>query len=304
MPTPKGPFTRLLARRALMTAATVITLASLIIGWRARRDAGMRNAEIFELRAELTRLQAELVRSRTENSTGEGESQTARAAEVRAIAGDEIYENALSAWIGRVRRLEVFRAKHPELAIRELSLLNEFDWLDATKQASLETEADLRKALSELRRIARRKSAPGIGQALADAVEANGGKLPQSVQELVPFLPPHLDPLILERFTLNPTGQIGGLVDTSGPSTFFLVENPVDALWDTTSFFQPSGSMGTRSVGRGAASAVEKALANYISANGTSPQHADQLDSYLDNRSLEPALRDAAFKALTNRPDR
>jgi len=300
MPTSPGPFSCLLARRALMVTATVFTLASLIIGWRGRREAAMKTAEISELRAGLARLQAELAGSRTEN----GEGQTALAAEVRAIAGDEAYENALSDWIGRVRRLEVFQATHPEFAIRELSLLNEFDWLDATKQASLETEADLRKALSELRRIARRKSAPGIGQALADAVEANGGRLPVSVQELVPFLPPQLDPLILERFTLNPTGQIGGLVDISGPSTFFLVENPVDELWDSTSFFQPSGSMGTRSVGRGVASTIEKALADYMAANGTAPQRADQLDPYLTNRTIEPALREAAFKALTTRSER
>ena len=208
-------------RRAAMATVTLLFLASFIIGWRARWDASVKAAEISELRAKLTRAHADQARWMSKHDDLLREGQIAVAAEVRSFAGDEVYENALSAWISRVKQLEAFRAAHPEFEIGELSLINEFDWLDATKQASFESVADLRKALSELRRIARRKSAPAIGRALADAVAANGGMLPGSIEELARFLPSDLDPSILGRFTLNPTGQVDGLVNTSGPSTFF-----------------------------------------------------------------------------------
>src|SRR6185369_15719418 len=57
----------------------------------------------------------------------------------------------LQQWLERIDRLRATLAEKPSLAIPELSLLEEKDWIDLASSSQLETDVDYRQALASLR---------------------------------------------------------------------------------------------------------------------------------------------------------
>lgn len=225
------------------------------------------------------------------------------ATEVQAIEGDQPYEDSLAIWIGQVRKLGTFLERHPELGIPEIALVSEADWLDATKGVTFEVEADYRKALAALRRIARNKSQAAISTALQQAIAANDGAPPESVEDLARHLPPGFDHSILQRFTLDPSGEIPELRVSGAPFRFILTEKPLDPLWDTQFFFAKGGATGVGVVG-GMANSIEKAMDEFTRVTGALPYQATQLLPYIDPRTkVEPDVLDEYFRALTTKLD-
>ena len=74
----------------------------------------------------------------------------------------------------------------PETKIPELQLLTETDWLVAAKEAKLDTEADIRKALAHLRSLAKQRLP--LADALSKFIADNNGELPSGLSGL-PQLP-------------------------------------------------------------------------------------------------------------------
>lgn len=100
----------------------------------------------------------------------------------------------------RVSLLKRQLAQTPERNIPELQLANDNDWLEAAATVKTDNEADLRKALSHLRTLAKDKLAPVFAGALRKYTQANDGMLPGDMAELKPFFESPIDENILQRY--------------------------------------------------------------------------------------------------------
>ena len=115
-------------------------------------------------------------------------------------------DSALEAWLSRVTRLKECLAQMPEKIIPEMRFLTPNDWLTVTLNNQLQTEAQVRLALTNLRRMAKTK--PEIFQNLPEAMKSYGenhdGRSPTEVAQLRPYLNPLLDDDILQRYEFIP----------------------------------------------------------------------------------------------------
>lgn len=146
-------------------------------------------------------------------------------------------EKHLDVWIQKVRLISDFAARHPELMVPQIALLQEQDWLDIARD-KLESEADFKSALAKLRDLGRRRAAPVIGNALKTAINAANGRIPDSPRDLIPYLPTGFNPAVLDRMIIDPAGPIDERIPTR---RFVLMERPVDAS-DRPLMFNSFGS--------------------------------------------------------------
>jgi hypothetical protein len=186
--------------------------------------------ELLKLRAEVTQLKA-------------------TAAEKENTPTDPM-ESAAKALAARVNQLKQLKEQMPDKKIPELQYLTDSDWLAvAAKDAQLNSEADERKALSDLRRIAKGHFGRLLGSALDNYLKANHGQLPTDTAELAPYFEPSVDPALLERYKMLGTGNISDAppfgdagqvvigekapVDTDYDSHFYIGQNGREADWGT-----------------------------------------------------------------------
>jgi hypothetical protein len=206
--------------------------------------------------------------------------------------------------MGKIHRLNAYLDKHPERRISQINLLTAADWLDATKEVKLDSEADLRKALGKLRGMARQKTAGDVGKALAQAMAANGGEVPANAQALAPYLPAGFDSAILQQLAINPSGAIPGLRELGGGKPqFFLVDKPVDDLWDATLFYDKDGNRGMRSASVAGENDVSNAIAQFANTTGALPTTGAQLAEYPGIKAMNPSLLEEIFEAIVTKPD-
>lgn len=130
--------------------------------------------------------------------------------EVNRLKSPESDPTALAAkdWLSKVQKLRQHLAAAPGGAIPEIQLLDDQDWLSATKN-KLESENDYRKALSVLRNEAENKLA---GQFLKPALHAfakeNDGRFPQDLDQLRQYVPSPLDEAIWQRWEIVPAATV------------------------------------------------------------------------------------------------
>jgi len=128
----------------------------------------------------------------------------------------------------------------PDKKIPELQLLTQKDWFDAIKNSKqLETDADYREALQNLRNSAKQ----AFGQLAMDAIKkyaaANDGALPGDLSQLKPFFDKPVDDATLARYSLLQTGKLSD----ASPNAYLVGENaaPVDDQYDSTYEFGVNG---------------------------------------------------------------
>lgn len=128
------------------------------------------------------------------------------AAEQNRAREADATDSALEAWLGRVTLLKERLAQMPEKNIAEMRFLTSSDWLTVTLDNKLQTEAKIRSALTELRRMAKAK--PEISENLPSAMKAyskyHDGRTATDVAQLRPYLNPLLADDILQRYELVP----------------------------------------------------------------------------------------------------
>jgi hypothetical protein len=215
---------------------------------------------------------------------------------------DAPYEDAIVAWIGKVHRLNSYLDKHPERRIPQMDLLTAEDWLDVTRQIKLETDYDFRETLAKLREIARWKVSSAISAALEKAIDGNGGVVPSDLQTLASYLPPEVNPAVLQELVLTTSDNGPGLAKDFGKKEPFVVfDRPVD-LWDTPLLYFKTG-VGTRWVMPEGTPSIQKAVSQYTQTTGASPTAASQLAQYPGIEKIDPSTLDEVFKALTTTPD-
>lgn len=280
-------------------AAGVLVLLGLlgVILWQQREIARLKlEGELWRIRSERPSPRHVTLPAPPSPATPPPTAETA----VSAADGNAALESAIEAWLVKVGKLRGFLREHPEWSIAQLELLAPADWLDATKKP-LESEADLRRALGSLRGLARQKTASDIAKALRAATAANGGQAPGSVETLLSYLPAGFDPALLSQVMLNPSGAIPGLREIGGgATTYYLVDRPVDPLWDGTLFYDASGGYGSRSSSARGENDVANAIAQFRAANnGAAPTNVSQLLGDPKVAALDPTTLEELFRAMT-----
>ncbi len=238
-----------------MTRTRILLVGAAWLGLLA--FAGYEFRAVAHLRAAHAAATAELRRLRTEADLLR-RSQAATAAEI-ALAEQQLSaltvvgvpdpaaarQVEIAAWVERTKRLRQHFAEKPELAIPEMRLLTDDDWLRVTKNANLDTEKGTRLALAEIRASASKLFTLQLVRALHAYTQAFPNQKPVNVHALATFFAQAPDSAILERYELqDPSGPTG-----FGPAKWFAQNKaPIDLAYDSRfrvsaeSSFQNSGA--------------------------------------------------------------
>jgi RNA polymerase sigma factor (sigma-70 family) len=163
--------------------------------------------ELLKLRAEVRRLRNEAPSS-TQRPTGTGD------------ASDKF------------SRLQQWMAQMPGRSIPEMRSLGEGRLrrlLDGFTNNPIETEEQARRALSNLRHVAKDDFSPQIGRALRQYAQANNDQLPTDVSQLKPYVEPPVDDAVFQRYHMLKSGSVKDLQ----PNEPVVAESaPVDDQYD------------------------------------------------------------------------
>jgi hypothetical protein len=102
----------------------------------------------------------------------------------------------------------------PETKIPEFQFLTPADWLDIAKDASLDTDADIRNAANMLGGLAKDEFAKLMKAALNGFVEANKGELPTEISQLKPYFKVPVEDEVLQRYELLHSGNVNNVPDS------------------------------------------------------------------------------------------
>jgi RNA polymerase sigma factor (sigma-70 family) len=160
---------------------------------RLRRDA----AELLRLRAEVARLRA------AEQESGQPP----------AAINEDPFTQSVLALTQRAGELNGHLQRMPEKSIPELQLLNENDWLSVAREVSLQSEAEVRQALSKLRNTAKHKFATHALEAVDKFIQANNGQMPTDVSQLKPYFDVPVEDAMLQRYQVLHPGEGNSLQD-------------------------------------------------------------------------------------------
>jgi hypothetical protein len=219
---------------------------------RRERDDASRKLQVARKQADqLRRDVAELPALRDEVAQLRAQQQPAPQARPSAADAGDPQVQRFQAKVAHVEELSQYLQQMPNKNIPEIRFLTDDDWLAAAKEAKFDSDADIRKALSDLRSLA--KSKMPMGAALYSFTRANQGRLPTDLSQLKPYFKtpvtggsksswPGVDPVrdgavldtILQRYTLLYTGNSSNL----DPKTWVVVETaPVDRDYDSRAKF-------------------------------------------------------------------
>ena len=199
---------------------------------RQRDDATNRLAMLWQENEQLRQNTAELLKLRGEAARLRAIEQQLAQLKTTSTDINDPFIQFIQALTARAVELNQHLDQMPDKKIPELQLLGANDWLRAAEDAKFDTDADVRKALSKLRSLAKQKLP--IGSALYSFTRANNGQLPTDLSQLKPYFKLPLDDAILERYTLLHTGKSSDLP----PEEWLVVEKaPVDKEYDSRAKF-------------------------------------------------------------------
>jgi RNA polymerase sigma factor (sigma-70 family) len=180
-----------------------------LIAENAQLKSNSNEDELLKLRAKVTQL-------RTANAQNDSNDPTDEAA--KSIAA-------------RVKQMKQWLEQNPNEKIPELQYLTAQEWLrGANYTADLKTDDDFDRALSQLRRDAKRTFANSIGEALANYIAGNNGQLPGEISQLGSYFNPPVDGTILQRYQLLQTGNLSAIPNNG---QLIAEKAPVDDQYDT-----------------------------------------------------------------------
>jgi len=232
------------------------------------RPAPGDQTELLRLRAQVSRLRANAQQKEAEASdpaSGVAKSLAARATQLKQIL-----------------------QQMPDKKIPEFQFLSEQDWLDAVKNGNLDTEADYRNALSQLRSIAKQDFGAILRPALESYIQTHGGQLPNDLSELKPLMQSPIDDSILDRYSLLLTGKVPNL--TRETLLVAEVAPPADQDYDTVYMFRLAGQR-VATVDPNISTMLDAAKEYARANNGQFPSDTTQLGAYLKLPVDEPTQR-------------
>jgi RNA polymerase sigma factor (sigma-70 family) len=167
---------------------------------RRRHDIDALRHQTEQLEADLRALREERERSDAEIALTRDELNRERAKSAKFAAADPAIEEALDKWLQGVVRLKRVLEKTPSSQIPELRYLTAKDWLDATKENSVESDLDCRSALSQLRAAAKGHFVADMYKALRRYLVANNNQQPSDPMQLLSYFATPIDAALLERY--------------------------------------------------------------------------------------------------------
>jgi len=282
-------------QKVLVTAVLLLAIGGGIF---EARVISRQRVELEEQRRSMAALQREIETIRAERddrarafADAEDELQKLHA-KTAASAVDPAVEAALDSWLQNVVRLKKALEKTPSSQIPELQFLTAKDWLDATKETTLDTDLDVRRALCQLRDDAKRHFSLLLFPALKRFLSANNQQPPTDLIQLAPFFEPAIDPAILQRYgvfeNLGSDDIHFTAKDGSTQKWVIREKQTVDPYYDSTFQYSADGfGFGGRSQFD---KEVEAAIASFRAANnGASPTAPAQVASYLHS-AIDPAF--------------
>jgi cell division protein FtsB len=175
----------------------------------ARLTTNFNENELLKLRGEVSRL-------RTANAQNNSNDPADEAA--KGVAA-------------KVKQIKQWLEQNPNGKIPELQYLTAQEWLrGANYTAELKTDDDFDRALSQLRRDAKRTFAYSMGEALANYIAGNSGQLPSDISQLESYFNPPIDGTMLQRYQLL---QTGNLSDFPNNEPLIAEKAPVDDQYDS-----------------------------------------------------------------------
>ena len=175
----------------------------------ARVKSNSNQNELLKLRGEVTRL-------RTANAQNDSNDPT---------------DEAAKGFAATVKQMKQWLEQNPNDKIPELQYLTAQEWLrGASYSGSWKTDDDFDRALSQLRRDAKRTFAYSIGEALANYIAGNNGQLPGDISQLESYFNPPIDGTMLQRYQLLQTGNLSGIPNNE---PLIAEKAPVDDQYDT-----------------------------------------------------------------------
>ncbi|OAM87499.1 hypothetical protein AW736_22670 [Termitidicoccus mucosus] len=238
-----------------------------------------------------------------------------REARQNSIADTEAGGSELDQWLGAARKLRNSLKYHPNYAIPEFKYLTAKECLFFTADGPLQCEADYRKALAGLRQDATLAVGNIFKQAVKDFSNANNGKAPTQLSDIVNYLPKDFDPRILERYETNASGETyaGADAKTALGGRHWIIKEaapPVDSIWNSARWVSNIGEVGLKQTGLDTPSGawavdpVRNAIKNYAKEHGAEPASAGQIGKYIKadtiNRAGEDKINEI-FQTLMNK---
>ena len=190
-------------------------------------------AKIAALQQENERLrqdQAEIAKLRSEAAERAVESrELAKLKAANYRNENDPTEIATKALLGKINLIKQQLALAPALNIPELRYLDDTTWALTVHRATLETEADVRKALATLRNNAKTAFAPYLRKALQTYAQTNQGALPVEFSQLKPYFDPPVEDALLDRYQMLQTGKLD---EVARGAKLVGEKEPVDADFD------------------------------------------------------------------------
>ena len=126
----------------------------------------------------------------------------------------------------------------PGAKIPELQFVTEQDWLDAAKR-ELKTDADYRRALSQIRSAGENKFSWMLSKAIDAYRRSNNRQSPTDFAQLLPYFESQVDDAILQRWTMLPSDSFPNM--RLGGDMIITQKTPVDDVFDTRFIIGASG---------------------------------------------------------------
>lgn len=256
---------------------------------RERDSAAQQLAELRDENKRLNRDAAELASLRSEADRLRRDSEELAA--LKDTAATDPTGIAVNSWLDRIKRLKERLNQTPQAKIPELEFVNERDWFMATLRTNLESEADYRDALGQLRFQVENRYAYRIAGAVSKYSKANGGQLPADTSQLTAYFDPPVDNAILQRYEIV-RGDSLPTIPTPGPSEWVITQkNAVDLEYDVRVAAAPSGGGSGSFELSEIISTLTPAISAYVSANnGQLPNDLAQLNPYATTPDQQAAL--------------
>ena len=286
---------------SLASLGTIIIILSFIAKSRSKNDS------IEDLRAELSAIKIE--RNNFKSQLGDSEKKLAKLRQPKVAVDGESYQESsiltyehiateLESWVGRTDRLLEYLLSRDNLQIPEMQFLTENDWMIAVKNIELKTEADFRRALSQLRRKAKGHMAGKLQASLKSYIIEHSGEPLSDPQKLIDFVEDPIEKEVFRRFEIDSSDD-----DSTGDdkkNEIVLIERDIaDEFWDSQLFLSPE-EVGIQTV-FGLEHQVLDAISLFEEKNARLPSNAGELESYVGSEVSLSQLTEM-YEALSRPP--
>jgi hypothetical protein len=163
------------------------------------------------------------------------------------------------------------------------------DLLKAAPKLPIQTEAQLRSAMSQLRRFGEKQIVQVLTKAVQRFKDSNDSDFPETMNELMPYLEPSYEKRIFNRWGILSKDEANGVV--LGNDVFITQIEPVDKVFDMRYAIGPNGSGATEFLHQMINKTMKPVYQAYAdSHNGTYPEDPDEYLPYVDNEAQKVAI--------------